>query len=90
MKTFAVLGATGQTGSELVRLLQEAPNHLNVYARSTSRLAEKHPKLVSAKNVTIFIGDLANAELLASCMRDADVILSTVAQNQNEPGCSVA
>lgn len=90
MPTYAVLGATGQTGSELVKLLLPTSNHLNIYARSASRLAAKLPSLSSAENVTTFIGDLNDARLLDSCLADVDVIFSTVAQNQNEPGCSIA
>ncbi|KAK4701182.1 hypothetical protein P7C70_g5059, partial [Phenoliferia sp. Uapishka_3] len=90
MPTYAILGATGQTGSELVKLLLPTSAHLNVYARNAARLEEKHPGLSAASNVTTFIGDLSNTVLLASCLADADVVLSTVAQNQNEPGCSIA
>ncbi|KAL8286251.1 hypothetical protein RQP46_004739 [Phenoliferia psychrophenolica] len=90
MSTYAVLGATGQTGSEIVKLLLPTSAHLNVYARNAARLEEKHPGLSSAANVTTFIGDLSNSALLASCLANCDVVLSTVAQNQNEPGCSIA
>jgi hypothetical protein len=89
-KTYAVLGATGQTGSEIVKALLPTKAHLNIYARSLSRLQSQFPSIQSATNVTLFIGDLSNTELLSSCLADADVVLSTVAQNRKEPGLSVA
>ena len=88
--TYAVLGATGQTGSEIVKALLPTPAHLNIYARSASRLEAMHPGLSEASNVTFFIGDLADEALIAACLADADIILSAVAQNRNEPGCSIA
>lgn len=87
---YAILGATGQTGSEIVKLLLPTSAHLNVYARDAARLEAKHPGLQSAANVTTFIGDLSDTALLSSCLAGCDVVLSTVAQNQNEPGCSIA
>ena len=90
-RTYAVLGATGQTGSEIVRHLRREPfTHLNVYARSASRLQSMHPGLAEASNVTLFIGDLNDQDLMVSCLSTADVVLSAVAQNRNEPGCSIA
>jgi hypothetical protein len=90
MVTYAVLGATGQTGSEIVEALLPTPAHLNIYARSLDRLYTMHSDLITAANVTLFIGDLEDNKLLTACVEDADIVLSTVAQNRNEPGCSFA
>lgn len=90
MPTYAILGATGQTGSEIVKALLPTSAHLNIYARSRSRLEKKFPSISTAVNVSLFIGDLSDTSLLASCLSSADVIFSTVAQNRNEPGCSIA
>lgn len=89
-KTYAILGATGQTGSEIVKALLPTKAHLNIYARSLSRLQSQFPSIQTAPNVTLFIGDLSNTELLSSCLTNVDVVLSSVAQNRNEPGLSVA
>jgi hypothetical protein len=88
MPTYAILGATGQTGSQLLDQLIPTSAHINVYARSSSRLSTNHPKLPS--NITTFIGNLDDTTLLRECISNVDVIFSTVAQNQNEPGCSIA
>jgi len=90
VKTYAILGATGQTGSEIVKALLPTSAHLNIYARSLPRLQAQFPSIQSAPNVTLFIGDLSNKDLLASCLSNADVVFSSVAQNRNEPGLSVA
>jgi hypothetical protein len=91
MSVVAILGATGQTGGELVKLLLPRDDvTLHVYARSAVRLRMKHPSLASASNARVFIGDLDDRANLDACLRDADYILSAVAQNRNEPGCSVA
>ena len=49
-----------------------------------------HPFVKTAKNIQSFVGDLSNAGLLKDCLRNVDVIFSAVAQNNNEPGCSIA
>ncbi|MCJ1232714.1 hypothetical protein MMC14_000667 [Varicellaria rhodocarpa] len=92
MPTYAILGATGATGSSLLTLLLPLPNtHLNLYARSPARLHAMHPTLSSnPSNVSIYTGAFSDTALLASCLRGVDVIFSVVAQNSNEPECSIA
>jgi len=90
MPTYAVLGATGQTGGELLKLLLSKSAHVNIYARSKSKLETKFPGIADAPNVTLFIGNLSDTALLSKCLDGVDVVLSAVAQNRNEPGCSVA
>lgn len=105
--TYAILGATGQTGSELVKhlLLHHQPEstagnsnlhlHLNIYARSAGRLESVFNKmglsdLGARPDVTLFIGDLEDEGLMRSCLAGASIVFSAVAQNRNEPGCSIA
>lgn len=82
----------GSTGSSLLRYLHERPGNVNInlYARSTSKVESLHPFVKTAENIQSFVGDLSNADLLKSCLRNVDVIFSAVAQNINEPGCSIA
>ena len=49
-----------------------------------------HPYVKTAEDIHSFVGDLSNADLLKDCLRKVDVIFSAVAQNLNEPGCSIA
>ncbi len=49
-----------------------------------------HPYVKTADNIQSFVGDLSSADLLKNCLRNVDVIFSAVAQNVNEPGCSIA
>lgn len=89
--TYAILGATGSTGSELLKLLLPGNDiKLNVYARSRSKLHALGPDSADSAHVTEYIGDLEDKQLLKDCLRGATVIFSTVAQNNNEPGCSIA
>jgi hypothetical protein len=90
MTTYAILGATGQTGSEIVRALLPTSAHLNIYARSLSRLESQFPSLATSSNVTLFIGDLSDTAVLTACLSTADVVFSAVATNQNQPGLSIA
>lgn len=90
MPTYAILGATGQTGTQIVKYLLPTTNHLNIYVRSQAKLISQFPEIDNAENVTLFVGELHNTTILNECIANADVILSTVAQNRNEPGCSIA
>lgn len=49
-----------------------------------------HPYVKAADNIQNFVGDLSSADLFKDCLRNVDVIFSAVAQNYNEPGCSIA
>ena len=89
--TYAVLGATGNTGSELVKCLLCRPStRIHVYARSASRLRSMHPSLSSNPNISIHVGDLTDVKLLSSCLRGCNAVFSTVASNTNQPGMSIA
>lgn len=91
MPTYTVLGATGSTGSELVKLLMNKPDaELHVYARSESKLNSMFPSISSNPNVKAFFGPVTDTALLSRCISDSAAVFSTVATNSNEPGCSVA
>ncbi|SLM38510.1 stcq_emeni sterigmatocystin biosynthesis protein stcq [Lasallia pustulata] len=92
MPTYAILGATGSTGSSLLRYLHQRSGtvNINLYARSPAKVESMHPYVKTAKNIKSFIGDLSNADLLKECLRGVNVIFCAVAQNINEPGCSIS
>ncbi|KAI9849581.1 MAG: hypothetical protein M1838_000123 [Thelocarpon superellum] len=92
MPKYAILGATGQAGSELVKLLLEDPaaTQLHLYARSAERLSTLHPAVASTEKASTFIGEVSDVALLTNCIRGSDVVFNTVAQNTNEPTVDIA
>ena len=82
----------GSTGSSLLQYLHERSEKvdINVYARSASKVKSLHPYVETAENIRSFVGDLSSTDVLKDCLRDVNVIFSAVAQNGNEPECSVA
>lgn len=91
MPSYAVLGATGATGGNILKLLTKNPqNTINVYVRSKSKLLAQVPDLKSNKQVKIFEGNVRDTDLIASCLKGTDAVFSTVASNDNMPGTHVA
>ncbi len=89
--TYAILGATGQTGSELTKhLISRNDLHLNLYARSQSKLLSVDTTIPSNPNITLFIGSIDDTSVITSCLKDTSVVFATVAQNHNDPECSIA
>ncbi|MCJ1371892.1 hypothetical protein MMC20_003112 [Loxospora ochrophaea] len=91
--TYAILGGTGATGSQLIAYLLSRPSssvNLHIYARSLPRLTAQFPILPSAPNVTLFTGPVSDAQNLASCLCSTTAIFCTVAQNSNNPDTSVS
>ncbi|KAJ6437125.1 NADH(P)-binding domain-containing protein [Purpureocillium lavendulum] len=90
MSTYAILGATGTTGSEITRLLLPRLDiQLNIYARSGDKLANTVPELTDAKNARTFIGQLSDAATMTACLRDTSVVFMAVGTNSNKPGTRV-
>ncbi|KAL8711767.1 MAG: hypothetical protein Q9220_003938 [cf. Caloplaca sp. 1 TL-2023] len=91
MPTYAVLGATGATGSNILKLLMKDPqNCVHVYVRSKPKLLNQVPDIASDKQIKIFTGNLTDTSLMASCLQDTNAVFSTVASNDNIPGTHVA
>lgn len=91
MPSYAVLGATGQTGNSLLKvLMQSKDNNINAYCRNKSKLLGQFPEYANDSRLRIFDGSLKDTEVLANCCRGVGAVLMTVAAKENEPGCSVA
>lgn len=91
MPSYAVLGATGQTGNALLSvLLQSDKNQINAYCRSRSKLLSQFPQQTTDNRLQIFEGNLSDTELLAKCCRGVRAVFLTVAARENEPGCRTA
>jgi len=73
MKCF-VTGATGFIGNNLVNALVEKGNQVHVLIRS-----EKNKNLFNNKNITVFMGDLQNTEMMDAAMKGCDVVFHLAA-----------
>lgn len=95
MPTYALLGATGATGSAILRYLRsETPSELklNIFVRSKSKLLASFPQLQTASPfpISIFEGPITDKTALKSCLENADVIFMCIATNDSAPGTSIA
>ncbi|KAI9675408.1 MAG: hypothetical protein M1817_001312 [Caeruleum heppii] len=91
MPSYAILGATGATGSCLFRTLEGRPStNLNLYVRSRRKLETLFPSISEHKHVHIFEGWNDDVPLLTQCIRHTDVVFQCVAVNDNQPGLRLA
>lgn len=92
MPTYAIIGATGATGSSLLTLLlnQTPKTTIHAYARSKEKLLSQHPSLPSNSSVRIFDGSLTDVPLIASCILGVDAIFAVIGINENVPGLRIA
>ncbi|KAL9094349.1 MAG: hypothetical protein Q9165_003490 [Trypethelium subeluteriae] len=91
MVTYAVLGATGNCGTALIRVLLQRPEaRIHAYCRNKIKLLRLVPELASSKMAEIFEGSIQDVDLLASCVRDCRTIFMVVSTNDNIPGCRLS
>ena len=91
MLTYALLGATGATGSAALRyLLAEPLQGLNVHilVRSENKLLRAFPELekITEPSIRIFEGSSTDTAALEPCLRDANVVFMCVGQNESRKG----
>lgn len=94
MPTYALLGATGATGSAVLRcLLSEPPANLqlNILVRSKAKLQKAFPQLQEIESIsaTITEGNATNEVAMAKCLHGADAVFMCVAQNESALGVSL-
>ncbi|KAL4945002.1 hypothetical protein BDV06DRAFT_232178 [Aspergillus oleicola] len=94
MSTYALLGATGATGSSVLRhLLQDRPKieRINVLVRSASKLLRAFPGLDKRRSpiVHIYEGNSTNAKALDACLHNASLLFMCVAQNGSPMGTTL-
>ena len=94
MPTYALLGATGSTGSAILRcLLSQPPENLTLHAfvRSKSKLLAAFPDLenTAAFKVNIIEGTPNDGEAIEVCLKDVDVVMACIASNYSSPGMSL-
>ncbi|KAK5109282.1 hypothetical protein LTR62_007156 [Meristemomyces frigidus] len=95
MPVHAILGATGSTGSAVLRCLlaSEIPDlTINILVRSKSKLLAAFPQLANAPAaaVNIFEGPVSNEDALTACVQNASVIYLCVATNNSAHKVDIA
>lgn len=89
MPTYAILGATGNVGSHLLKVLSDRQDiKIRAFVRSKSKLQSQIPDLIN--QITVYEGSIDNISVLAQSLRDTDAAFLTVAASTNIPGCSIA
>ena len=95
MPTHALLGATGATGSAVLRCYLDAPPknlNLNIFIRSKSKLLKAFPDLESTSSIHVNITEapLTDTKALQNCLRGSEIIHMCIATNDAKPGNSVS
>ena len=91
MPTFAILGATGNTGQAILTLLlRDESVKVHCFVRSSRKLHGQMPELRDHKRVKIFESSLNDTPILAECIAPCDAVFSCIATEENSPGCSIA
>ena len=89
--SYAVLGATGNIGQSLLKVLEEQPNKdIHAFVRSKSKLERLSPAICSKANVKIFQGNITDISTLKQCLQGTRAAFLAVAVTDNIPGCSIA
>lgn len=85
LPVIALLGATGNTGKEALRTLlaRECYSELRIYVRSAKKLQELFPGIQGRTNIRLCIGPLSDIENMQRCLKEADIILSTLGSNNH-------
>ncbi|KAI9811633.1 MAG: hypothetical protein M1827_005382 [Pycnora praestabilis] len=91
MPSYAILGATGGTGGNILKLLSKfQDNKINVYVRNKHRFHHLFPDIATREQIHIFDGPLNDVSLVASCLENVSAVFACIAINQNVPGMRVA
>ena len=90
--TYAILGATGASGSSILKLLlaQTPQPTIHAYVRSSSKLYAAFPSLRDNKKVHIHTGGITDVSVIKACVEHADAVFATAASNSNTPGLHIA
>ncbi|KAK5126068.1 hypothetical protein LTR85_011423 [Meristemomyces frigidus] len=95
MPTYALLGATGATGSAVLRFLLEQPPKdltLKILVRNKAKLDKAFPGLENsdAFPVSVIEGTPSDAGALQRSLKGASVVFMCIATNESKRGTSVA
>lgn len=94
MSTYALLGATGSVGGQVLsQILQHTSHKVHCYVRSREKLITQlsdSKGLEIESRISIFEGQLSNADRLEKCLRGTDVAFLCAAASKNAPECRIA
>lgn len=91
ISTYAVLGATGNCGTALIKnLLQRPDARIHAYCRNRAKLLQKLSSLDDDGALTVFEGSVTDSTLLRSCISGCRVVFLVLSTNDNIPGCRLA
>ncbi|KAK5719380.1 hypothetical protein LTR15_007903 [Elasticomyces elasticus] len=82
MTSYAVLGATGSTGSSLVKVLQQRQDvSVNTLVRSKAKLYRTIPGIEKDSKFEVYEGSITDIDVLTDCIRDTRSVFLAVAEN---------
>lgn len=91
MATYAILGATGNTGISLTQLLLRTPDaRVHAYCRNKAKLMRSVPEAVENKRLEVFEGSIYDVDLFVRCLKSCRVVFLTITSNDNIPGCKLS
>lgn len=90
--TYAILGATGQTGGSVLQVLAaERPDvRINCLVRSRAKLERMYPDIVAFPRVRVFEGQISDVPLLTDSIRGTGAVFMCVASPDNKPHLRIA
>ena len=87
MSTYAILGATGNTGTALIQnLLKSQDAKVHAFCRNKAKLLRLLPETAESKQVRIFEGSFSDLTLLSSCLAGTRAVFLVMSTNDNVPG----
>jgi putative NADH-flavin reductase len=89
MPSYALLGATGSTGSNILSVLLRRPDtEVHALVRSRAKL-EFQLNHEAPPNLKVYEGSLSNLDLLAKCITGVQAVFITLGPVGNQPGCTI-
>ncbi|KAI1116525.1 putative NAD-dependent epimerase/dehydratase [Nemania sp. NC0429] len=90
-ETYAVLGATGNTGNSLVQIMLRSHHaNINAYCRNQAKLARILPEIVGNNRVKVFAGSINDVDLFVKILQGCRAAFLVVTTNDNIPGCHLS
>ncbi|EMC93816.1 hypothetical protein BAUCODRAFT_36270 [Baudoinia panamericana UAMH 10762] len=91
VNTYAILGATGNTGSSIIEVLTKSHDvEIHAFVRSKSKLFGLFPHLENDSRLKVYEGTLSNLDVLQSCIQGTKAAFLAVAVNDPRPGVTIA